>query len=439
MPAKLISFHALGRNTGTPRIWLENQRLAHLGFTPGRRVAIRGLASNRLSVEPAPTGLKICSRGKIPIIDICSLTRLSALATFEQIKVIGTPGRLVITPSIQGFYIARSRTPRATFRVLELCAGGGTLHTAIASHPEFTVVGAAEFNQAFANEYGKKAPEADLIIGDIRRINPREYPDHDVVVAGFPCTDMSCLGRVKKRLGGRPEDGKQSDVFLPILAVVAARMPRAVVLENVPQIASSHTAMIIRRFFATLGYHVSEHVLNAHAGFGDIQRRSRWCLIATLNPGFRLRIPDTPSKETAGAYLDAPDDTRDREDAARIAATIAGLDKRREAHRARGNDFRYYTINGDSREVPTLTKSMHKINQGPFVETSAGLRMPRKAELERIAGHTVESSSYPLTCQILGQGVSVRMFSEIFRQLGAFLRGQEAAVDRFGQLSLFDD
>lgn len=421
---RLLSFHALGSNTGTPRIFLENQRLLDLGFSPGTRVLVLPLA-DRVLVKRAADGSRTRNRVSArrrqintPIVDICARSQLAPLLAFPRVKVAGYFGDLVITPSIQAFHVARSLKSHS-LRVLECTAGGGTMHTAIKQAGGYEIVAASELSPAYANEYGQNAPETELIIGDMRFIHTDEYPLFDVLVSGFPCSPYSKLRRNRKTT--RSKIGAEADVIIPLLALAAARMPRAIVFENVPQFAKTPFADLARQYLRNLGYHLHEQILRS-PDFADIQDRARWCMVATIRPGFFITPPHASPCAPAGALLDPPDADQDQHDAARIARTIRCLDQRIREHREVGNGFGYTTISRDSARIPTLTKSMYKINQGPFVATPYGPRMLRKAELERIAQHNVASSSYALTCQIIGQGISVPTFTEIFRQLHTFLQ-----------------
>jgi len=412
-------------------LWIENVRLSKLGFVPGMRISVRASGENTLVIEHSDFGgNSISSKRGTPVLDVCSAQKLSLISDFDQVKVSGHYRKLIVTPSVQAFHIRKNRERSGHFRVVEMFCGGGTMSAAMSKDPRFEVVAAVEYDQRFANEYGKVHEGPCLMIGDARRFAVTDYPRFDVLVAGIPCVDFSNLGRAKKSLAGRPESGSQADLFIPVLNLVANRMPRAVVLENVPSFGNSHAGMLVRNFLTNLGYFVHECVFDSHRDFGDIQARKRWCLVATLHPGFAIAPVCSDNLPLAGDFLDAPDPDRDGADADRIEKTIQCLDKRIERHREKGNGFGYSVIDHESSSIPTLTKSMHKINQGPFVRCPDGrLRMLRKHELERIAGHQVASDSFTLTCQIIGQGVSVKAFSHIFRQLGDFLSAPELFAD----------
>ena len=49
----------------------------------------------------------------------------------------------------------------------------------------------------FADVWQAAHRDALLIQSDVRRIHPSEFPPHEVLVAGSPCTSHSLLGRAK--------------------------------------------------------------------------------------------------------------------------------------------------------------------------------------------------------------------------------------------------
>ena len=97
-----------------------------------------------------------------------------------------------------------------------------------------------------------------------------EMPDADVLIAGPPCQPWSRAG---KRLGIMDD---RDGLALTLRFVQDAR-PAAVVIENVPDIARLGKRQHLDNFEAdlrSLGYGVSEHVLNA-ADYGVPQNRRR--------------------------------------------------------------------------------------------------------------------------------------------------------------------
>jgi hypothetical protein len=98
------------------------------------------------------------------------------------------------------------------------------------------------------------------------------------------------------------------------------------------------------------------------------------------------------------------------------------LRRHRERHRALGHGFGFSTITACSTRVPTVVRSYHKINVGPFVETAFGPRLLRKHEVEKLMGCAINCDHYATAIEILGQGVQTRVFGGVLTQLAAFLR-----------------
>src|SRR6185503_14668075 len=108
------------------------------------------------------------------------------------------------------------------------------------------------------------------------------------------------------------------------------------------------------------------------------------------------------------AFLDAPNAMQDELDAARIAKTIEGLRAHNARHQDAGHGFSFTVMDGSETSLPTVPKSYHKINTGPFVQTPFGPRLLRQAEIERIHGCELRTRNYSTAVQILGQGVLSR-------------------------------
>lgn len=108
---------------------------------------------------------------------------------------------------------------------------------------------------------------------DIENVDSREIPSAKIWTAGFPCQDLS-LARMGPRDGLR---GVQSGLFHNFAALVDARRPQVVVLENVHGLLTSHRGRdfaIVLKTLDELGYGVAWRVLNSQH-FGIPQSRKR--------------------------------------------------------------------------------------------------------------------------------------------------------------------
>jgi DNA (cytosine-5)-methyltransferase 1 len=423
----LISFQKLGKTNGSPRLWLESARLERIGFPAGTPFSIRRhgqgirlqpalIASNHVSQRRA------ASR-KRSIIDVAHRVMLSPLATYSEIKLIAQHERIDALPSTRAFHIARGRRISPPFRTLEVFCGGGTLSAAIAKSPDFILIAGLELEPKFADVWEKAHPQATLYQTDLRLVHACEIPKHDVLVAAIPCTSHSTLGRAKKSLASKPELGDTGDLYLSVAHIVAHHLPVACVFENVPAFANSLACLSLIHHLQKLGYSVCQVLINPFTEWNEPQDRRRWIAVATLKPGFQVASPSIPFEGNIAEYLDPPSES-DRAEVERISQSIESLRRHNERHAKLGHGFGFTIISHDSKRVPTIVRSYHKINTGPFVETAYGLRLLHKAEVERLMGCQIDCDHYATAIEILGQGVQTRVFQRILAQLADFLKSK---------------
>lgn len=92
----------------------------------------------------------------------------------------------------------------------------------------------------------------------------RHIPDHDVLVAGFPCQPFSIAGVSKKNALGRKhgfECDAQGTLFFDVARILAAKRPPVFLLENVKNLKShdkGKTFKVILSALEELGYWVAD-------------------------------------------------------------------------------------------------------------------------------------------------------------------------------------
>ena len=126
----------------------------------------------------------------------------------------------------------------------------------------------------FSSEWDKKCQETYFAnfgvipYGDITAINAKDIPDHDILVAGFPCQPFSIAGVSKKNSLGRAtgfEDKTQGTLFFDICRIIKEKRPKAFMLENVKNLKShdhGHTWEVIESSLRELDYSVSSQILD---------------------------------------------------------------------------------------------------------------------------------------------------------------------------------
>jgi len=122
------------------------------------------------------------------------------------------------------------------------------------------------------NDPAKKTYEAnfgEVPFGDITKISENDIPDHDVLLAGFPCQPFSIAGVSKKNALGKAHgflDETQGTLFFDIARIINTKRPKAFMLENVKNLVShdkGKTFKIISKTLNELGYSIHYKVLDS--------------------------------------------------------------------------------------------------------------------------------------------------------------------------------
>lgn len=104
--------------------------------------------------------------------------------------------------------------------------------------------------------------------GDITQVSASSIPDHDILVAGFPCQPFSIAGVSKKRSLGRAtgfEDKTQGTLFFDVCRILKEKRPKVFMLENVKNLRShdkGRTFKIMLESLDELDYDVFYEVLD---------------------------------------------------------------------------------------------------------------------------------------------------------------------------------
>lgn len=126
----------------------------------------------------------------------------------------------------------------------------------------------------FSSEWDKNCQKTyyanfgEIPYGDITKINAKDIPNHDILVAGFPCQPFSIAGISKKNSMGRATgfaDKTQGTLFFDVCRIIAEKRPKAFMLENVKNLKShdkGNTWKVIKSSLEELNYSVYSGVFD---------------------------------------------------------------------------------------------------------------------------------------------------------------------------------
>jgi len=172
------------------------------------------------------------------------------------------------TEPAKGHRSGSSRGCRKKYLAVDCFAGIGGLRLGFEPHG-VECVWSCEYDTDAAETYRRNF--GDDPTGDMTLQDPYDIPEHDILLAGWPCQDISPQG---KRQGLR---GEQSSKITYIYDILVAKMPRAFVLENVAHLLSrpmERDFESVKGGLEQAGYYIGWSLLNAR-NFGLPQNRER--------------------------------------------------------------------------------------------------------------------------------------------------------------------
>lgn len=292
----------------------------------------------------------------------------------------------------------------------------------------------------------------DEVHGDITQIREESIPDHDVLLAGFPCQPFSIAGVSKKNSLGRKhgfECETQGTLFFDIERIIAAKQPKAFVLENVKNLGSHDGGRTFQVIEATLkeklGYKVAFKIIDARHFVP--QHRER-IFIVGLHPdvGARfdfdeVRLPPRDDAPKLGAILH-PEDGSELEDAYldekgkvlpkyvlsdHLWDYLQGYARR---HQEKGNGFGFGLVGPDD-VARTLSARYFKDGSEILIRRRRG--NPRRLtprECSRLMGFDRPGQPFKITVsdtqayRQFGNAVSVPVVQAIARALVPYVMGE---------------
>lgn len=280
-----------------------------------------------------------------------------------------------------------------TFTFIDLFAGIGGLRRgfeSIGGRCVFT----SEWDRFSKITYELNHRDNRPVEGDIRPFaeNPDLVPEHDVLLAGFPCQPFSIAGVSKKNALGRPHGflcDAQGTLFFDTAQIIAHHRPAAFLLENVKNLESHDGGNTFRTIMGVLsqdlGYHVTYRVISSEPWVP--QKRRRIFIAGFRDPTKfdinKLKVPYAPGP-TLGSILEEKVDPK---------YTLTQhlwdyLQAYAKKHQAAGNGFGC-SVFGPDDVTRTLSARYYKDGSEILVDQGKGKR-PRRLtprECARLMGY----------------------------------------------------
>lgn len=220
----------------------------------------------------------------------------------------------------------------------------------------------------------------EIVYGDITQIDEESIPNHDILLAGFPCQPFSQAGLKKGFTDTR------GTLFFDIERILLAKRPQAFLLENVKQLKGhdkGRTLQVILEHLDQAGYKVFYDVLKAR-DFGVPQNRERIYLVGFLDHSVKFEFPKPIGIETrVGDILDHQVDEKYT-----ISDRLwAGHQRRKENNKLNGKGFGYGLVNENSEYTNTISARYYKDGSEILIEQKN--KNPRKLtprEASRLQG-----------------------------------------------------
>jgi len=158
---------------------------------------------------------------------------------------------------------------------LDFCSGIGGGRIAL-ENLGMNCLGFSEIDKDAELTYREFFGEDEVNYGDLMKIEPKDLPDFDFMVGGFPCQTFSIVG---KRCG--LDDDERGQIIYGLVKILKAKSVKYFILENVKGLINhdkGRTLKVVLKLLEEAGYKVFYEVLNS-LDFGVPQMRERVYLV----------------------------------------------------------------------------------------------------------------------------------------------------------------
>lgn len=349
------------------------------------------------------------------------------------------------------------------FTFIDLFAGIGGIRLGFEQHGGQCVF-TSEWNKFSQQTYLANFPmnSNHEIVGDITQVDAREIPDHDVLLAGFPCQPFSIAGVSKKNALGRPhgfECTTQGTLFFDVARIIAEKRPKAFLLENVKNLLShdkGNTFKVIKQTLKDeLGYEIHYKVIDGQHFVP--QHRERILIVGFdgktdfswddlfLPPKGSVKLSSILHSQDGSEQAEEPytigHDAKVNSKYTLTPKLWAYLQAYAEKHRKAGNGFGYGLVNQNS---VTRTLSARYYKDGSEILIDQGRKRPRRLtprECARLMGFPNDFAipvSDTQAYRQFGNSVIVPVIAEVARIIVPHLEKLcDKEINNFQQISLF--
>ena len=252
------------------------------------------------------------------------------------------------------------------------------------------------------------------IYGDIRQLPTSTIPDHDILLAGFPCQSFSIAGMKK---GFNDERGH---AFFEIERILKDKKPKVFLLENVPHLKGINEGEIFRFMLKRLeeiGYKVSYEILSGK-DFGVPQNRRRLYIVGSVDHGKNFKFPNKTNESTSVSSILE----KDVDDSYILKDTLWQHFKKRSLKFKSGSFGKIYVYDGSEPFTNTLIRTYHHHCSGILVKTDGDI--PRRLTVRECARLQGFADDFNLNCVSktqaylqLGNSVCVPVIKAIAEQI----------------------
>lgn len=317
------------------------------------------------------------------------------------------------------------------FKFIDLFAGIGGMRQGF-QHAGGECVFSSEFDakaqQTYFDNYG------EFPFGDITKIAESDIPDHDVLVAGFPCQAFSHAGL---KLG---VDDTRGTLFYDVARILKEKQPKVALLENVRGLIShdkGHTLKVILTTLIDMGYQCSlndDLIRNGTADavkkearkmvlrsrdFGVPQNRQRIYIVLwreDLDCDFEYPIAPCPPTRVGDVLEETPDPKYTISD-----RLWAGHQRRKSQNKKAGKGFGFGLVTPDSEYTNTISARYYKDGSEALIAQEG--QNPRKLtprEAARLQGFPEEfilNSSEVQAYKQFGNSVSIPVIEAVAKEI----------------------